>query len=261
MPLRSLKSRIVALFLTLIVVVQVGAYLLIETVGASAARNVIEDDLEAGARVLERLLDEEAQRLLHAARGMAAGRMVREVATKPQREAARLALLEGLRESGVTSSRCCCPASTPRPRSAQVQGCWRRSNHRSRLPSRSSTCGRAWALRSTRTTATNRRLCCADADVAMYVAKRNGGGCVVFDERDDPHSRERLSLMRDLRNAVESDQLTLAYQPKLTLRGGSGHRVEALVRWRHPTRGWSPDGVLPFAERPALRASAWARPR
>jgi EAL domain-containing protein (putative c-di-GMP-specific phosphodiesterase class I) len=55
--------------------------------------------------------------------------------------------------------------------------------------------------------------------------------------------------MRDLRKAGEGGQLTLAYQPKLTLRGGSGHHVEALVRWRHPTRGLVvPTEFIPFAE-------------
>ncbi|HEX4882673.1 MAG TPA: EAL domain-containing protein [Casimicrobiaceae bacterium] len=87
------------------------------------------------------------------------------------------------------------------------------------------------------------------ADVAMYVAKRNGGGMVAFDERHDPHSRERLALMGDLRHAVDEDQLTLVYQPKIAMTAASGHHVEALVRWRHPSRGLvAPGEFIPFAE-------------
>ncbi|QGZ64735.1 putative bifunctional diguanylate cyclase/phosphodiesterase [Paraburkholderia acidisoli] len=87
------------------------------------------------------------------------------------------------------------------------------------------------------------------ADIAMYVAKRSNLGFTPYDERHDHSSAERLSLMSELRQAVEHDQLTLYYQPKVDL---STHRVkyvEALVRWEHPTRGFvAPDQFIPFAE-------------
>lgn len=87
------------------------------------------------------------------------------------------------------------------------------------------------------------------ADIAMYVAKRSNLGYSPYDERYDHSSAERLSLMSELRQAVEHDQLTLYYQPKVDL---STHRVkyvEALVRWDHPTRGFvPPDQFIPFAE-------------
>ena len=87
------------------------------------------------------------------------------------------------------------------------------------------------------------------ADVAMYEAKRANAGSVVFDKRYDHGSHERLSLMSDLRKAVDRDELTLVYQPKVTLRDASGHHVEALVRWRHPSRGLvAPSEFIPFAE-------------
>jgi diguanylate cyclase (GGDEF)-like protein len=88
------------------------------------------------------------------------------------------------------------------------------------------------------------------ADIAMYVAKRNNCGVAVWDEGADQHSSERLSLLSDLRKAVDNDELTLTYQPKVALRGTGGeHYAEALVRWRHPTRGLvQPMEFIPFAE-------------
>ncbi|RFU45433.1 bifunctional diguanylate cyclase/phosphodiesterase [Paraburkholderia sp. DHOC27] len=87
------------------------------------------------------------------------------------------------------------------------------------------------------------------ADIAMYVAKRSNLGYTLYDEKHDQNSAERLSLMSELRQAVERDELTLYYQPKLDLATGSVKYVEALVRWEHPTRGFvSPDQFIPFAE-------------
>ena len=87
------------------------------------------------------------------------------------------------------------------------------------------------------------------ADIAMYVAKRSNLGFALYDERHDQHSAERLSLMSELRQAVEHDQLTLYYQPKVDLATHRVKYVEALVRWEHPTRGFvAPDQFIPFAE-------------
>ncbi|HEY2815870.1 MAG TPA: EAL domain-containing protein, partial [Casimicrobiaceae bacterium] len=87
------------------------------------------------------------------------------------------------------------------------------------------------------------------ADVAMYAAKRNNLGALLWDDRYDQHSRERLSLMGDLRKAVDSDELALLYQPKVALRHSNEHYVEALVRWQHPARGLVPPAeFIPFAE-------------
>ena len=86
-------------------------------------------------------------------------------------------------------------------------------------------------------------------DSAMYLAKRHNTGFAVYDPQYDEDSRERLSLMSELRQAVERDELVLYYQPKIDLaRPGTLH-VEALVRWIHATRGFvSPDQFIPFAE-------------
>lgn len=87
------------------------------------------------------------------------------------------------------------------------------------------------------------------ADIAMYTAKRTNSGYALYDEKHDFNNAMRLSLMSELRQAVENNELTLYYQPKVDL---STHRVkyvEALVRWDHPTRGFvSPDQFIPFAE-------------
>src|SRR5213596_3696305 len=69
------------------------------------------------------------------------------------------------------------------------------------------------------------------ADVAMYAAKRKNLGVAVWDDDYDQHSSDRLSLMTDLRQAVDNDELTLVYQPKVPLGSTHENYVEALVRW------------------------------
>jgi diguanylate cyclase (GGDEF)-like protein len=87
------------------------------------------------------------------------------------------------------------------------------------------------------------------ADIAMYAAKRNNRGIVVWDEKYSPHGHQRLSLMSDLRKALEGDELTLVYQPKVSLLRGQTYAAEALLRWHHPARGIvSPIDFIPFAE-------------
>jgi EAL domain-containing protein (putative c-di-GMP-specific phosphodiesterase class I) len=75
------------------------------------------------------------------------------------------------------------------------------------------------------------------ADVAMYTAKRAGSGYALYASEADQNSPEHLALASELRRAIAEDQLELHYQPKLDLRTGRIHSVEALVRWRHPQRG------------------------
>ena len=87
------------------------------------------------------------------------------------------------------------------------------------------------------------------ADVAMYEAKRSNRSVVAWDDRYDQHSLERLSLMSDLRKAVDNDELALVYQPKVSLGDTAECHVEALVRWQHPARGLVPPSeFIPFAE-------------
>ena len=87
------------------------------------------------------------------------------------------------------------------------------------------------------------------ADVAMYQAKRQNSGAAIYDPRHHERNVERLSLLTELRAAVEHDELVLYYQPKVALVPGRQHHVEALVRWIHPTRGFIPPfDFIPFAE-------------
>ena len=87
------------------------------------------------------------------------------------------------------------------------------------------------------------------ADAAMYAAKRNNTGFMLSGPRYDAHSADRLSLMTDLRKAVDRGQLTLVYQPKVALFSEAQMQVEALVRWQHPARGLVPPAeFIPFAE-------------
>jgi diguanylate cyclase (GGDEF)-like protein len=80
--------------------------------------------------------------------------------------------------------------------------------------------------------------CLKHADLAMYAAKGAGGDRYLF---FDPTMQEavlgRVQLERDLRCAVQNDELRLLYQPIVDVKSGSVIGVEALVRWQHPRRG------------------------
>ncbi len=88
-----------------------------------------------------------------------------------------------------------------------------------------------------------------NADVAMYVAKRNKTGLAIYNAYYDTTQQEHLSLLGELRNAVEQRALRLVYQPKVSLRSSNVSAVEALIRWIHPQRGTIlPAHFIPFAE-------------
>ena len=91
------------------------------------------------------------------------------------------------------------------------------------------------------------------ADVAMYQAKHGGSGYSFYDGDNDPHSVQRLTLMAELRHAMEHDDLLLHYQPKIDLRQGKTLGVEALLRWQHPKHGMiPPNDFIPLAEQTGL---------
>ncbi|MBI3596220.1 MAG: EAL domain-containing protein [Nitrospirae bacterium] len=91
------------------------------------------------------------------------------------------------------------------------------------------------------------------ADVAMYAAKQTGSGYIVYDTHYDRHSPRRLSLIGELRQAIERDQLFLHFQPKIDLKTRRVIGVEALVRWRHPEHGFvPPDQFIEPAEQTGL---------
>jgi diguanylate cyclase (GGDEF)-like protein len=87
------------------------------------------------------------------------------------------------------------------------------------------------------------------ADVAMYLAKDNGGGVEQYDAGRDQNTTHRLVMVGELRRALAEGELEVHYQPQAALSTGHVSGVEALVRWRHPERGLvPPDDFIPLAE-------------
>jgi diguanylate cyclase (GGDEF)-like protein len=89
-----------------------------------------------------------------------------------------------------------------------------------------------------------------DADIAMTHAKWEGKDrCVVFKDEMRETAEGRMELETDLRNALANDQFFLVYQPTFDLHDMRPTGVEALIRWRHPTRGVVvPDSFIPLLE-------------
>jgi len=88
------------------------------------------------------------------------------------------------------------------------------------------------------------------ADVAMYLAKAANSEFAFYDATHDGTQQEQLSLLGELRRAMERQELRVYFQPKIDLRTGRTRGVEALVRWMHPMRGIVPPiEFMPFAER------------
>jgi len=115
----------------------------------------------------------------------------------------------------------------------------------------------------------------ANADSALYRAKREGRGRVCFFESEmDRELRDRRLLQHDLRQALEQNQLLVYFQPQARM-DGEVIGFEALLRWNHPTRGFvPPDQFIPLAEENGLiiqigewvlreacrEAASWPRP-
>jgi diguanylate cyclase len=88
------------------------------------------------------------------------------------------------------------------------------------------------------------------ADEAMHEIKREGGnGYRFFVPGTTVFTMERLQLENELRHAQELGQLELHYQPQVEIASGRIVALEALARWRHPSRGWVPPSeFIPLAE-------------
>ncbi len=98
------------------------------------------------------------------------------------------------------------------------------------------------------------------AELAMYAAKTRQCGSLIYHAQLDAGSQESLSLLSELRRAVENEELRLYVQPKIDLQRGRVIGAEALVRWQHPTRGLVPPmQFIPFAEQTGFirMLSAW----
>ncbi len=87
------------------------------------------------------------------------------------------------------------------------------------------------------------------ADVALYQAKGNRGTVQLYRPEQDTHSIRRLSLHADLHASIDSDDLSMSYQPQVDAGTGALVGIEALMRWKHPVHGdVSPDTFIPLAE-------------
>jgi diguanylate cyclase (GGDEF)-like protein/PAS domain S-box-containing protein len=87
------------------------------------------------------------------------------------------------------------------------------------------------------------------ADIALHVAKRTPGTAAVYSSDYEEEGASHLTLMADLRAAIEESSLCVYYQPLVDLKSGQVVRFEALLRWQHPVRGVvPPDQFIPFAE-------------
>jgi predicted signal transduction protein with EAL and GGDEF domain len=91
------------------------------------------------------------------------------------------------------------------------------------------------------------------ADVAMYAAKESGAGYELYREELDQHNPQKLTLIGQVRPALEAGEFVMFYQPKVRLSDGRVSGAEALIRWEHPTLGLvPPDEFIPLVEKTVL---------
>ncbi len=91
------------------------------------------------------------------------------------------------------------------------------------------------------------------ADIAMYKAKETNAAHTFYSEALDHGHPSQLSLLGELRQAIEREELVLHFQPKGALSSGSVNHVEALVRWQRPEHGMvPPNEFIPLAEHTGL---------
>jgi diguanylate cyclase (GGDEF)-like protein len=91
------------------------------------------------------------------------------------------------------------------------------------------------------------------ADVAMCSAKDSGIGFEVYDEQVDRHKPELITLVHQVRPAIDQGQFRMHYQPKVRLSDGRVAGAEALIRWHHPSLGrLGPADFIPMVEKTAL---------
>jgi diguanylate cyclase (GGDEF)-like protein len=102
------------------------------------------------------------------------------------------------------------------------------------------------------------------ADLALEQARREKRPLAMYEKALDPATRDQLSLLGELRHAVEHRELRLFFQPKIELATGRVAGAEVLLRWQHPTRGLlSPAAFVPYAEQTGFirRITRWTLDR
>jgi predicted signal transduction protein with EAL and GGDEF domain len=91
---------------------------------------------------------------------------------------------------------------------------------------------------------------CQAADTALYEAKSKRLSVVAFDLSHERSREQHLSLLTDLKRALDLNELSLQFQPKVSLKGEPRLMVESLLQWVHPERGpQNPADFVPFAEK------------
>ncbi len=90
------------------------------------------------------------------------------------------------------------------------------------------------------------------ADIAMYAAKRGGGGSVYFEQGMGDPTSARENAVADLTRAIAGGELVTVFQPLVNLRTGRPTGAEALVRWQHPDGLRGPDSFIGLAEETGL---------
>jgi len=92
------------------------------------------------------------------------------------------------------------------------------------------------------------------ADVAMYTVKSQGGNSKrLYDKSMDEMALEKFIMQSELHSALKENHFVLEYQPKISLKNRKMTGVEALIRWKHPEKGWiSPGEFIPLAEESGL---------
>ena len=91
------------------------------------------------------------------------------------------------------------------------------------------------------------------AEYSMYAAKQRTSGHAIYSSKLDHYSPHRLTLMGELRQALQEEELILYYQPKVDLKSKKMNKAEALIRWQHPKHGlMRPVEFISLAERTGL---------
>ncbi|MGF1741512.1 EAL domain-containing protein [Vibrio profundum] len=95
-----------------------------------------------------------------------------------------------------------------------------------------------------------------NADIAMYDAKKEGKNTYRFFSRSSAlKSLKEMEIKEDLHHALYNNELTLAFQPQISIEDNTLAGCEALLRWKHPDKGWiRPDIFIPIAEQSGLIA-------